>query len=214
MRLSLQRTIMAIVVLANVGGLEWQKVSHFWKDAHAEQIEIFQHRNPSPIQKFKNIEHNNKQPIYEILNDLYENQGSPSPIYTLLSTKRINPVIHGGEDRDDLEYFIPQVITYMVIEKNLADRELIDFIVQGCLTDFYFAHRVYFYLNSLSQDSENMRISNVWDFLNDEFLGKMAIYSQCRLSGMEFTKSMILMDPEFTNKQRLSEEIDVLEQDK
>jgi hypothetical protein len=96
----------------------------------------------------------------------------------------------------------------MVIEKNLADRELIDFIVQGCLTDFYFAHRVYFYLNSLSQDSENMRISNVWEFLNNGFLEKMAIYSRCRLSGMEFTKSMIQMDPEFALKNRISEEID------
>jgi hypothetical protein len=55
-----------------------------------------------PKQKFKNIEHNNRQPIYEILNDLYENQSNASQIYSLLSTKRINPVIHGSDDRDDL----------------------------------------------------------------------------------------------------------------
>ena len=83
--------------------------------------EVLQHRTPAATQKFKNIEHSNKQPIYEILNDLYEQQGAATRIYSLLSTKRINPVIHGSEDRDDLEYFIPQIITYMVIEKNLAD---------------------------------------------------------------------------------------------
>lgn len=40
----------------------------------------------------------------------------------------------------------------------------------------------------------------------------MEIYQQCRLSGVEFTKSMIQMDPEFINKRRISEEIDELEQ--
>lgn len=72
----------------------------------------------------------------------------------------------------------------MVIEKNLADEELIAFIIQGCATDFYFAHRVYFYLNSLSEDHMHRRISNVWEFLNDSFLARMDIYSQCRLSGI------------------------------
>lgn len=101
----------------------------------------------------------------------------------------------------------------MVIEKNLVDEELISFVIQGCLTDFYFAHRVYFYLTSLSQDSESRPISNVCQFLNDTFLEKMGIYSNARLSGVEFTKSMIQMDSDFANKQRLSQEIAELEVD-
>ncbi len=35
----------------------------------------------------------------------------------------------------------------------------------------------------------------------------MCIYSAARLSGVEFTKSMIQMDPDFANKRRLSQEI-------
>jgi hypothetical protein len=50
----------------------------------------------------------------------------------------------------------------MVIEKNLTDEELVTFVLKGCTTDFYFAHRVYFYLNSLSVDHTHEKISNVW----------------------------------------------------
>lgn len=122
-------------------------------------------------------------------------------------------MIQGGEERDDLEYFIPQIVTYMVIEKNLADEELTNFIIQACLTDFYFAHRVYFYLNSLTEDHLSRKIGNVWQFLNNRFMQQMQIYSPHRLSGIEFTRSMIQMDSDFTNKRKLSEEIRDLHQD-
>lgn len=100
-------------------------------------------------QKFKNIEHNNRQPIYELLNDLYEDSNA-SNIYSLLRNRRINPVLHNNQERDDLEYYIPQIVTFLVLEKNIDDEELINLILGGCSTHFYFAHRVYFYLKSLS----------------------------------------------------------------
>ena len=165
---------------------------------------------PFIIKKFKNVEHNNKQLIYQLLNQLYLSNGSPSSLYTLLSSKRINPIIN-NEERDDLQYFIPQIITYMVIEKNLSDQELVSFILKGCVTDFYFAHRVYFYLKSLSEDHLGQKISNVYDFINNLFMEKMDIYTKCKLTGVQFTKSMILMDPEFKNKRKFSEEIDLYE---
>ena len=97
---------------------------------------------------------NNQQPIYELLGELYEQIHPASEIYQLLVIKRINPVIQSGtaSERDDLEYFIPQIITYMVIEQNLLDTELAELVLKGCTTDFYFAHRVYFYLKSLTHD--------------------------------------------------------------
>ncbi len=61
------------------------------------------------------MDHNNRQPIYELLNDLYEGTSTAHNTYSLLAKKRINPVIHGTQERDDLEYYIPQIITYMVI---------------------------------------------------------------------------------------------------
>jgi hypothetical protein len=36
----------------------------------------------------------------------------------------------------------------------------------------------------------------------------MEIYSACRLSGLEFTKSMIQMDPEFPSKRKFSEDLE------
>jgi len=36
----------------------------------------------------------------------------------------------------------------------------------------------------------------------------MNIYAECKLTGAEFVKSMIEMDPDFKNKRRFSEEID------
>ena len=43
-------------------------------------------------QKFKNIEHNNRQPIYELLIELYEDSNE-ADIYSLLRNRRINPVL-------------------------------------------------------------------------------------------------------------------------
>jgi len=69
------------------------------------------------MQKFKNVTHSNNQPIYEILSDLYQQGSNPQQIYSQLAEKRINPNLNNTLDRDDLEYFIPQIVTYLVIEK-------------------------------------------------------------------------------------------------
>jgi phosphatidylinositol 4-kinase len=128
------------------------------------------------MQKFKNVTHSNNQPIYEILSDLYQQGSNPQQIYSQLAEKRINPNLNNTLDRDDLEYFIPQIVTYLVIEKNLEDNLLLQFLINGCTTDFYFAHRVYFYLNSLSANHQNEKINNVCDFISSEFIDKMRIY--------------------------------------
>lgn len=67
-------------------------------------------------------------------------------------------------------------------------------MLNGCSTDFFFAHRIYFYLKSLSTDFNKKSIPIVVDFLNDKLVEKMMIYQHSKLSGIEFTKSMILMD--------------------
>jgi hypothetical protein len=64
----------------------------------------------------------------------------------------------------------------MVLEQNLIDAELVAFILKGCSTDFFFAHRVYFYLKSLSMDHMSQKIVKVCDFLNGAFIKHMKIY--------------------------------------
>lgn len=39
----------------------------------------------------------------------------------------------------------------------------------------------------------------------------MDIYTRCKLAGVEFVRSMIEMDPNFKNKRKFSEEIDLYE---
>jgi hypothetical protein len=59
------------------------------------------------------------------------------------------------------------------------------------MTDFYFAHSVYFYLESLSRSEEGLPIMNVINYIENMFLPKMRIYERKHLSGHELTRSMI-----------------------
>lgn len=52
--------------------------------------------------------------------------------------------------RNDLEFFIPQICSYLVYHNELRSQELIEFLIECSKLDFYFAHQFYFYLNSLS----------------------------------------------------------------
>ena len=109
-------------------------------------------------------------------------------------------MLHSNYERDDLEYYIPQIITFLVLEKNLDDEELINLILGGCSTHFYFAHRVYFYLQSLTMDKENQVIASVCQFLEEKFVVHMNMYKHSKLSGIELTKSMLQMDPDMRSK--------------
>ncbi len=76
-----------------------------------------------------------------------------SEILPILCQKRVNPEIAELlTERDDLEYYVPQLVTYMVVECNLENEELNLLMVRACMTHFYFAHSVYFYLESLSKN--------------------------------------------------------------
>lgn len=59
------------------------------------------------------------------------------------------------------------------------------------MTDFYFAHSVYFYLESLSKNEEGLLVSSVVNFIDSTFLPKMKIYERSHLSGHELMRSMI-----------------------
>ena len=73
----------------------------------------------------------------------------------------------------------------------------------GCTTHFYFAHRVYFYLKSLSEDRWGKDIASVCQFLQDRFIIHMNMYKDAKLSGIELTKSMIQMDHDLAEKKIL-----------
>ena len=72
---------MTYVVLRTRARLDRQTIANFERNADAEPRVFLGNRTSAAIQKFKNIEHNNKQPIYEILNELYEDPSKASRIY-------------------------------------------------------------------------------------------------------------------------------------
>ena len=70
---------------------------------------------------------------------------------------QISPNLHKAT-RDDLEFFIPQLVNFVLFgdyeEKKTED--LLLFLINACVIDFYFAHRVHWFLwsNDFSQLEE------------------------------------------------------------
>lgn len=54
---------------------------------------------------------------------------------------RLNPNLASNGFRDDLEYFIPQLIHH-ILESN--EDSLLDFIMKASEIDFFFAHTFFF----------------------------------------------------------------------
>ena len=87
----------------------------------------------------------NKDPI-PVLISLYSCE--PSAVQELAKC-RINPDLTSPV-RQDLEFFIPQLISFYLqgYYPNMA--ELVDLVVQACKNDFYFSHRIFFQLKSVT----------------------------------------------------------------
>lgn len=71
-----------------------------------------------------------------------------------LAQCRINPDLTSPV-RKDLEFYIPQLISFFLQGYYPKMEELVDLIVQACKTDFYFSHRIFFQLKSVTFDSLN-----------------------------------------------------------
>ncbi|CAD8152555.1 unnamed protein product [Paramecium pentaurelia] len=83
-----------------------------------------------------------------VLLQLYKGGLDIEVIKTNLEKVRLNPNWL-SQKRDDLEYYIPQFINYLVFRDN--HKELINFLINVCQNNFFFAHLTYFQLKSLSQ---------------------------------------------------------------
>ncbi|CAD8062202.1 unnamed protein product [Paramecium sonneborni] len=88
--------------------------------------------------------------ILEVMIRLYISENKGKAI-EMLQRCRINPNFESNLIRNDLEYFIPQLINFLVFHQQLSDERLISFINKASQIDFFFAHLVYFQLKSLSQ---------------------------------------------------------------
>ncbi|CAD8052440.1 unnamed protein product [Paramecium sonneborni] len=113
--------------------------------------------------------------ILEVIIRLYISEDKQKAI-SMLSRCRINPNFQQNSLREDLEYFIPQMVNFMVFHQQLSDDNLKQFVLKASSLDFFFAHLVYFQMKSLSQiitANEIVTINVVKKFL-EYFLFQMA----------------------------------------
>lgn len=83
--------------------------------------------------------------VVKALMRLYAHQ--PDAIQDLKELCRVNPDFSSAF-RNDLEFYIPQICTFF-LRCDLEDpQQLFDFILMASSADFFFAHRVWFFLYS------------------------------------------------------------------
>ncbi|CAD8151203.1 unnamed protein product [Paramecium pentaurelia] len=120
--------------------------------------------------------------ILEVMIRLYISENKSKAI-DMLQRCRINPNYQTNLIRNDLEYFIPQLINFLVFHQQLQDERLIQFINNASQIDFFFAHLVYFQLKSLSQivaHNNRIELKIVQKFVQ-EFEQKMTLNYQGNL---------------------------------
>ncbi|CAD8153192.1 unnamed protein product [Paramecium octaurelia] len=99
-----------------------------------------------------------------VLLSLYKGGLDIEVIKANLEKVRLNPNWL-SQKRDDLEYYIPQFINYLVFKEN--HKELINFLINACESNYFFAHLTYFQLKSLSQvvNKKVINLKEVQEFL-------------------------------------------------
>ena len=89
-----------------------------------------------------------KDPI-PILISLYS--CDPNAVESLAQC-RINPDM-SAPVRKDLEFFIPQLCSFYLQGYYDNMQQLVDLIIQASMADFYFSHRIYFFMKSVVLDN-------------------------------------------------------------
>lgn len=51
--------------------------------------------------------------------------------------------------KEDLEFYIPELCTYLVFHEDLKNMELLKLMLQACKVDIHFSLKYYFYMKSL-----------------------------------------------------------------
>jgi len=72
-----------------------------------------------------------------------------------LTTWRLNPDTKSVV-RDDIEFFIPQLCGYLIDEKKPQELRdgLFEILVQAANANFYFSHRLFFFLQAYTGDTQ------------------------------------------------------------
>ena len=91
------------------------------------------------------------------------------PVIKFLENVRINPNLIRKERikslsniiiRNDLEFYIPQLCSFIIFGDNELVDELLSFLCKSCYCSFFFAHRVIWFLKSMLSNEEIQNEAN------------------------------------------------------
>lgn len=107
------------------------------------------------IEKWRNYlssEKEMKQLIdpFKILTDLWGHKTDMSNFYRT----RINPNFLNEGFRNDLEFYVPQLCTFLIFGNVHAVEEFLAILCKACFASFFFAHKIMWFLESLKRVDE------------------------------------------------------------
>ena len=107
-----------------------------------------------------------------ILTQLYSNQDSLQ-ILNNLNKIRLNPNLI-SPIRNDLEFYIPQICTFLLYGGVKEIDEFFVFLCRVCNASFFFAHRVFWFLSAMIENSGEKKemIVNILNMINTIFLSE------------------------------------------
>ena len=106
---------------------------------------------------------------FRILTNLFSNKdGSISALESI----RLNPnLVSANKLRNDLEFYIPQLCTFLLFGEVKAIEEFFVFLCKVCNASFFFAHRVQWFLSAMINASQEKKedIINILKMVNTLF---------------------------------------------
>ncbi|EGR32366.1 phosphatidylinositol 4-kinase, putative [Ichthyophthirius multifiliis] len=106
--------------------------------------------------------------LLQVLIRLYIQEEDDESVISMLCRCRINPNTGLQKiQREDLEFYIPQICNYIVFQQELKNQQMIEFLQTAGKVSIYFSHLLYFYLKSLTQ------IVSKKDFINFPLVEQM-----------------------------------------
>ena len=106
---------------------------------------------------------------FKIITNLFSNKdGSISALESI----RLNPnLVSANRLRNDLEFYIPQLCTFLLFGEMKAIEEFFVFLCKVCNASFFFAHRVHWFLSAMINAAQDKKddIINILKMINTLF---------------------------------------------
>ena len=106
---------------------------------------------------------------FKIITNLFSNKDGS---IAALESIRLNPnLVSANKLRNDLEFYIPQLCTFLLFGEMKAIEEFFVFLCKVCNASFFFAHRVHWFLSAMINAAQDKKddIINILKMINTLF---------------------------------------------